>query len=257
MCQEGGVSTDTPTYSRRAVLHIPLLLGGLSGIELASTYSANAEEAVNLPITKKVFMDIAIDGQPAGQIVIGLFGATAPIGAQRFAELVAGKRGVGYRRKEFYKITKNYIQNVGVRLFSLTGGVEDVAKFTGGDTAEKLIEEMVTLEEKKIRPKHFKGAVSLVAIDSTKPPPKTKLVAKGGTFVIVEEAVRPDPNGTEFMISTSNAPELDNTNTVVGQVIQGWDVVERIANVKVVQENTNSPYFQYVTSLSLLSLSIL
>jgi peptidyl-prolyl cis-trans isomerase B (cyclophilin B) len=63
--------------------------------------------------------------------------------------------------------------------------------------------------------------------------------------VIVEEESRPDPNGTEFMILTADAPELDDTNTVVGEVIQGVDVVDRISNVKVVQENTSSPYFQY------------
>lgn len=230
-------------------MHIPLLVaGGVIGCESGVDTNAVAEELPStLPITKKVFMDIAIDGQPAGQIVIGLFGDTVPLGAQRFAELAVGKRGIGFRRKEFYKVAKTYIQNTGVRTFSLTGGVEDAAKFTGGDTAESLIAEMARLEEQKQRPRHVKGSVSLVAIDSTKPPPKTKLVAKDGAFVTIEEASRPDPNGTEFMIATADAPELDRTNTVVGQVIQGMDVLDRIRSLKVVQENTSSPYFQYVS----------
>lgn len=250
VCQEGKVSAGESKFARRSVLHIPFLVaGGLVGSQSGVDTNAVAEELPStLPITKKVFMDIAIDGQPAGQIVIGLFGETVPIGAQRFAELAAGKRGIGFRRKEFYKITKSYIQNIGVRTFSLTGGVEDAAKFTGGDTADTLIDEMVRLEEQKQRPRNVKGTVSLVAIDSTKPPPKTKLVAKDGTFVTIEEASRPDPNGTEFMIATADAPELDQTNTVVGQVIQGMDVLDRIRNVKVVQENTSSPYFQYASA---------
>ncbi|CAK9277117.1 unnamed protein product [Sphagnum jensenii] len=205
---------------------------------------SDSVEESSLPVTKRVFFDITIDGQPAGQIVIGLFGDNVPIGAQRFFELSTGKRGIGYRKKEFYKIGRNYIQNVGVRAFSLTGGSEDAAKFTGGDTADQLIMEMKELERKGTRPKNKKWAVSLVAIDATKPPPKTRLVARDGAFVIVEEESRPDPNGTEFMILTADAPELDDTNTVVGEVIQGMDVVDRISNVKVVQENTSSPYFQ-------------
>jgi cyclophilin family peptidyl-prolyl cis-trans isomerase len=137
------VSAGESKFARRSVLHIPILVaGGLVGSQSGVDTNAVAEELPStLPITKKVFMDIAIDGQPAGQIVIGLFGDTVPIGAQRFAELAAGKRGIGFRRKEFYKITKTYIQNIGVRTFSLTGGVEDAAKFTGGDTAETTAEE--------------------------------------------------------------------------------------------------------------------
>ncbi|CAK9855549.1 unnamed protein product [Sphagnum jensenii] len=241
---EEGPSFGATRTQRRAVLQIPVIFGAILGIDPHDHLNAITVEESSLPVTKRVFFDITIDGQPAGQIVIGLFGDNVPIGAQRFFELSTGKRGIGYRKKEFYKIGRNYIQNVGVRAFSLTGGSEDAAKFTGGDTADQLIMEMKELERKGTRPKNKKWAVSLVAIDATKPPPKTRLVARDGAFVIVEEESRPDPNGTEFMILTADAPELDDTNTVVGEVIQGMDVVDRISNVKVVQENTSSPYFQ-------------
>ncbi len=242
---EEGPSFGATRTQRRAVLQIPVIFGAILGIDPHDHLNAITVEESSSPVTKRVFFDITIDGQPAGQIVIGLFGDNVPIGAQRFFELSTGKRGIGYRKKEFYKIGRNYIQNVGVRAFSLTGGSEDAAKFTGGDTADQLIMEMKELERKGTRPKNKKWAVSLVAIDATKPPPKTRLVARDGAFVIVEEESRPDPNGTEFMILTADAPELDDTNTVVGEVIQGMDVVDRISNVKVVQENTSSPYFQY------------
>lgn len=224
------------TFSRRLAIQASLALLG---------YGQGALAVEEPPITKTVFMDVAIEGQPIGQIVIGLYGDTVPLGSQRFAELATGKRGISYRRKEFCKIMNNYIQNVGVRSFSLTGGVEDAAKFSGGDNADLLVDEMVRLEEQNLRPKHVRGSVSLVALDPTRPPPKTKLVAKDGTFVVVEEQIRPPPNGTEFMIATSDAPELDLTNTVVGHVIRGLDVVDRIHGVKVVNENTSSPYYQY------------
>lgn len=239
-------------FSRRAVLHMPVVLGAgiVDAQQRSGSILALAEEAPALPpppvlsITKRVFLDVAIEGRPIGQIVIGLYGDAVPVGAQRFAELAVGQRGIGYRRKEFYKIAKNYIQNVGVRAFSLTGGAEDAAKFIGGDTADALVDEMGQLEAQRRRPKHGRGSVSLVALDPTRPPPKTKLVAKDGTLVMIEEQVRPPPNGTEFMIATADAPELDATNTVVGHVLQGMDVLDRIHSVNVVSENTSSPYFQ-------------
>lgn len=248
-----GFEAEGAHFSRRVVLHVPLVLGAgvVDAQQRSGSELALAEEALALPppppdlsITKRVFLDVAIEGRPIGRIVIGLYGDAVPVGAQRFAELAAGQRGIGYRRKEFYKIAKNYIQNVGVRAFSLTGGAEDAAKFTGGDTADALVDEMEQLESQRRRPKHSRGSVSLVALDPTRPPPKTKLVAKNGSLVMIEEQVRPPPNGTEFMIATADAPELDATNTVVGHVLQGMDVLDRIHSVNVVSENTSSPYFQ-------------
>ncbi|KAJ7570108.1 hypothetical protein O6H91_01G106900 [Diphasiastrum complanatum] len=195
-------------------------------------------------ITQKVFFDVAIDRQPIGQIIIGLFGDDVPIGAKRFAELAASQNGVGYRRKEFNKITGSYIQNAGLRSFSLTGGASDLVTITGGQSADALVAEMEQLDKKGSRKKNVRAAVSLVVIDLLKPPPKPKLVARDGKFDIIEEESRPDPNATEFAITIADAPELDSTNLVVGRVLKGMDVVERIASVKVVQDNSSSPYFQ-------------
>ena len=41
-------------------------------------------------ITKKAFFDISIDDEPAGRIVIGLFGETCPVTVQNFAALARG-----------------------------------------------------------------------------------------------------------------------------------------------------------------------
>ncbi|KAJ4965796.1 hypothetical protein NE237_017645 [Protea cynaroides] len=51
-----------------------------------------------------------------------------------------------------------------------------------------------------------------------------------------------DPNGTEFVITTGDCPEsLDASSLIVGKVLNGMDVVERIAGVKTVQENASAP----------------
>ncbi|KAL2621844.1 hypothetical protein R1flu_002049 [Riccia fluitans] len=231
------------TTSRRKVLQTGLsICNATSLLDIVLGYRALAEDEP--PITKKVFLDISIDGQPVGRVVVGVYGITVPTGAQRFAEIAVGQKGISYKRKEFLKITPTYIQNAGVRTFSLGGGTADAASFTGGQTNEALLAEMAELDKKGSRLKNLKGCVSLVVVDPTKPPPKPRLVARNGKFVMVEEESRPDPNGTEFSIAIADSPELDASNLVVGRVVDGWDVLNQMAQVKVVQENTSSPYFQ-------------
>lgn len=192
-----------------------------------------------LTVTKSVFFDVAIDGEAAGRIVIGLYGNDVPVGASRFAELASGKTGIGYRKKEFIKITPTYIQNAGLRSYGV-----DAEMSKGRIVADDLVDEAQGLEQKCKGTRTFRGAVGLIVRDPSKPPPQIKLVTKEGRFQIKEEEVKPDPNGTEFVIATKNAEDLGSSSLLVGRVLSGMDVVDRIGNVKAVQDNTNSPYFQ-------------
>lgn len=214
-----------------------------TGIQTLAEDLAN-KSCGDLVVTDQVFFDIAIDKNPVGRLVVGLFGEDVPIGAKRFAEIAVGNRGISYRKKEFTKITSSYIQNAGVRNFSISGGIADAANFTGGETAEALIPELEERNQKCSGIKNVAGTVSIVVKDIAKPPPKTKLIAKDGKFEVLEEEFRPDPNGTEFTIATTDSPQLDATNLVVGKVIDGTDVLQAIRSVKVVQENSSSPYFR-------------
>lgn len=65
---------------------------------------------------KKAFLDVSIDGAPAGRIIIGLYGDAVPLGSSRFAAVVSGATGISYRRKEFIKIMPNYVQHAGLSL---------------------------------------------------------------------------------------------------------------------------------------------
>lgn len=216
----------------------------------ATTHAlAGGEDAskcvADFAVTDKVFFDIAVDREAVGRIVVGLYGEDVPVGAKRFTEIAVGSRGVSYRKKEFIKVTPSYIQNAGVRSFSLSGGTGDAARFTGGETAEALMPELDELNRRcPSLTKNVAGSVSIVVKDLAKPPPKPKLVAKDGKFEVIEEEFRPDPNGTQFTISTQDSPQLDASNLVVGKLIDGFDVLKIISGVKVVQENTSSPYFQ-------------
>ncbi|KAL6994944.1 peptidylprolyl isomerase [Sarracenia purpurea var. burkii] len=192
--------------------------------------------------TKRAFLDISINGEPIGRIVVGLYGGTAPAGASRFGDLVSGAAGISFRRKEFVKIMPNYVQHGGVRSY---GADAELSKSTGSSLAvEKLRDEWERERENCWGTRNLKGSVSIIVRDPLKPPPKLKLVARKGKLEIDEEEVGMDPNGTEFAIAMKDSPELDASALVVGRVLEGMEVVQRIGQVKTVQENSTSPYFR-------------
>ncbi|XP_051222455.1 peptidyl-prolyl cis-trans isomerase CYP26-2, chloroplastic [Lolium perenne] len=188
-----------------------------------------------LPITAKAFLDVSIGGEPAGRITIGLFGDAAPAGAARFLSLATG---VGYRRKEFVKVVPGYVQHAGVVSYPALPAVTDRlaaemdavrARCAGGGGGTTM---------------HVAGAVSIVVRDPSLPPPRPKLVARGGKLEIQEEQAGVVPNGTEFVIATRDSPELDASALVVGKVVDGMDVVAKIAAVPTVKDNSGSGYFK-------------
>ncbi|CAN0902467.1 Peptidyl-prolyl cis-trans isomerase CYP26-2, chloroplastic [Linum grandiflorum] len=195
--------------------------------------------------TKRVFIDVSIDGKPAGRIVIGLYEDDVPVGAARFSNLVSGAAGITYRRKEFIKITPSYVQHGGVRSYGVDA--ELARSTTGNDLgAETLVDEWERQNERGPpgTTKNLAGSVGIIVRNPSKPPPKMKLVAKKGKLEIDQEEVGVNPNGTEFVIATKDSPELDGSALVIGKVLEGMEVAERIGQVKTVQDNTSSPYFR-------------
>ncbi|KAK0586536.1 hypothetical protein LWI29_008591 [Acer saccharum] len=207
----------------------------------------NEQEEENLNCTNKIatkraFLDISIDGKPVGRIVIGLYGDNASAGVARFSSLVSGTAGISYRRKEFIKIMPNYVQHGGVRSYGVDA---ELANSTGSNLAvENLKQEWERNYEQCTGTKNLAGTVSIIVRDPSKPPPKLKLVARKGKLEIDQEEVGKEPNGTEFVIATKDSPELDASALVVGRVLEGMEVVEKVGLVKTVQDNTSSPYFR-------------
>ncbi|KAF7020172.1 hypothetical protein CFC21_033293 [Triticum aestivum] len=218
-----------------AIAASPALLGAVSPSARAQEAAAAAASAPcidELPITAKAFLDVSIGGEPAGRITVGLFGDAAPAGAARFLSLATG---VGYRRKEFVKVVPGYVQHAGVVSYPVIPAVTD-----------RLAAEMEAARARCVGggAMNAAGAVSIVVRDPSLPPPKPKLVARGGRLKIEEEQVGVVPNGTEFVIATRDSPELDASALVVGRVVAGMDVVGRIAAVATVKDNTGSAYFK-------------
>ncbi|KAJ0229446.1 Peptidyl-prolyl cis-trans isomerase CYP26-2 [Hirschfeldia incana] len=190
--------------------------------------------------TKKAFLDVSIGGEPVGRIVIGLYGDDVPAGTARFSSIVSGKAGISYRRKEFVKIMPGYVQHGGIRSY---GADADRATAAAG-SLQNLVEEWERGRRGE-RCKEVKaGSVGIVVRDPLKPPPKTKLVATNGKLEVQEEEMAVGPNGTEFVITAVDSPELEESVLVIGEVLEGMGVVEKMREVKTVRDNTSSPYFK-------------
>ncbi|KAL0878004.1 hypothetical protein Bca101_027710 [Brassica carinata] len=190
--------------------------------------------------TKKAFLDVSIGGEPVGRIVIGLYGDDVPAGTARFSSIVSGKAGISYRRKEFVKIMPGYVQHGGIRSY---GADADRATAAAG-SLQSLVEEWERGRRGE-RCKEVKvGSVGIVVRDPLKPPPKTKLVATNGKLEVQEEEMAVGPNGTEFVITAVDSPELEESVLVIGEVLEGMGVVEKMREVKTVRDNTSSPYFK-------------
>ena len=62
----------------------------------------DAKKAKLDAVTHKVFFDISIGGEPAGRIVMGLFGDAVPKTAENFRALCTGEKGVGKAGKPLH-----------------------------------------------------------------------------------------------------------------------------------------------------------
>lgn len=186
---------------------------------------------------QQVYLDLNVDGQPKGRLVIQLDGE-APVGTKRFADLSKGLNGVGYRLSKFDGIAQGFIKNSGQR--SLTYDASNISKVAGGDTVEELEAEM----EESTHRHDVGGIVSLIVKDTRTKIGKTKLVAYNGKLIRVEEPTPGEsPNGSGFVITTQAAPDLDATNLVIGHVVDGMEVVNQLTKLPTVKTN-NSVFFR-------------
>lgn len=190
------------------------------------------------------FFEVGVDGQPLGRVVVRVWDDQS-IGGKRFLELAKGIQGVGYRKTAFTRVAGNVVYNAGVRSFNLSGTNQPV-RVSGGDSSLYLVKELRASKFKHDRP----GLVSLeVYRDDSQFVPTEKLVATKGKLVTVKDVPPPQPNGSAFAIATAADPDLDGTNLIVGEVVEGMEVIGELQKLPTVRNNSNSPFFKAAKSM--------
>lgn len=144
-----------------------------------------------------VYMDIDIDGEAAGRIVIGLYSDFVPRTAENFKQLAVGveselsTRGVlSYDKTPFHRVVRN---------FCVQGG--DVLYGTGQAGYS-------------IYGRHFEDEKFGLTHDCA------------GTVSMSNSGK--DKNASQFFILTNPSPHLDKKHVIFGRVVQGMSVLHKI-----------------------------
>ncbi|KAL8138408.1 hypothetical protein V2J09_004409 [Rumex salicifolius] len=143
----------------------------------------------------RCFMDISVGGELQGRLVIELYNDVVPKTAENFRALCTGEMGLSsisalpfhYKGVRFHQILKGLM---------ILGGDISSGNGTGGESIYGL-----TFADENFQLKHErKGMLSMVNTG-------------------------PDTNGSQFLITTTQAHHLDGKNVVFGRVIKGLGVI--------------------------------
>ncbi|XP_076176310.1 cyclophilin 40 isoform X1 [Ptiloglossa arizonensis] len=153
-----------------------------------------------------VFLDVAIESEKVGRVVIQLFKDVVPRTAENFRALCTGEKGVGINGKKLHY--KGSIFHKVLPQFMIQGG--DIINFDG-TSGESIYG--TQFEDENFKLSH----------------------TTGGLLSMVNEGY-PNSNSSQFVITISASTHLDNTNVVFGKVLKGMGVILEVSQVTTIKD---------------------
>nr|GLL34358.1 peptidyl-prolyl cis-trans isomerase CYP28, chloroplastic [Ipomoea trifida]GMD25965.1 peptidyl-prolyl cis-trans isomerase CYP28, chloroplastic [Ipomoea batatas] len=210
--------------TRRSLLFLSTTLGGFS-LPPSLSYSSPLPDTT---ITDRVFLDLSIcptyfvnrtlgddlalcaDAEPVGRLVLGLYGNLVPITVSNFKAMCTGSSGSTYKG--------TLVQKIFPGQFFLAGrqGRRDKGEVK---PPTNLVRNTETVESKAFLLEHSRPGTLSLCLSENDDDNDVKL--------------DPDYHNVEFLITTGPGPcpQLDSKNIVFGTVVEGMDVVGRIAGI--------------------------
>jgi peptidyl-prolyl isomerase E (cyclophilin E) len=158
--------------------------------ELVKKAGTVSTELAHSDTNPRVFLDISIGEINCGRVIIELFKNYVPKTAENFRALCTGEKGFGYKGNKFHRIIPEFV---------CQGG--DITRENGSGG-------------RSIYGETFLDENFLIAHD------------KPG--VVTMANLGPNNNNSQFIITTVTTDWLNGANVVVGQVVDGFDVVQKI-----------------------------
>lgn len=139
-----------------------------------------------------VYMDIGINGEYVGRIIIKLFSDIVPKTCNNFRTLCNNNKKLSYNKSPFHRIIKD---------FMIQGGDFTNENGTGG----------MSIYGDKFEDENF-----IIPHDQ----PYLLSMANSGS----------NTNGSQFFITTNDTPHLDGKHVVFGIIIRGYEIIDELNN---------------------------
>lgn len=153
-------------------------------------------------ITSKVYFDVEIGGEPAGRILMGLFGKTVPKTAENFRALCTGEKGLGKSGKKLHYEGSSFHRVI--PQFMIQGGDFTHGNGMGGESiyGGKFNGNLYSL----LHPMGF-PITHFMLFPSDE---NFKIKHKGPGYLSMANA-GPNTQGSQFFITTVTTPWLDGS----------------------------------------------